>query len=105
MQQLQRIYGTLIRNSIWNVSHLYTLRKQVHDCKQGTLDVTSYFNELSQLRQEMGLCREIVKNTPNDGTQNARLEEIDRIYDFLAGLNPKFDIVCGRYLARDPFPL
>ena len=30
-----------------NASRLYTLRKQVHECKQGTLDVTSFFNKLS----------------------------------------------------------
>ena len=35
-----------------NASRLYTLRKQVHDCKQGTLDVTSYFNKLSTLARD-----------------------------------------------------
>ena len=35
-----------------NASHLYTLRKQVHDCKQRTLDVTFYFNKLSTLARD-----------------------------------------------------
>ncbi|KAA0033076.1 UBN2_3 domain-containing protein [Cucumis melo var. makuwa] len=43
-----------------NTTRLYTLRKQVHDCKQGTLDVTSYFNKLSLVCQEIDLCRETV---------------------------------------------
>ncbi|KAA0067760.1 Beta-galactosidase [Cucumis melo var. makuwa] len=43
----------------------------------------------------MDLCRETVWDTPNDGTQYARLEDADRVYDFLAGFNPKFDTVCG----------
>ncbi|KAA0060527.1 Retrovirus-related Pol polyprotein from transposon TNT 1-94 [Cucumis melo var. makuwa] len=43
----------------------------------------------------MDLCRETVWDTPNDDTQYAKLEEIDHVYDFLAGLNPKFDTVCG----------
>ncbi|KAA0031639.1 UBN2_3 domain-containing protein [Cucumis melo var. makuwa] len=63
-------------------------RKQVHDCKQGTLDIASYFNKLSLLWQEMDLCRETIWDTSNDDIQCARLE-VDRVYDFLAGLNPK----------------
>ncbi|TYK06563.1 Beta-galactosidase [Cucumis melo var. makuwa] len=86
-----------------NASWLYTLRKQVHDCKQGTLDVTSYFNKLP-LWQEMDLCRETVWDTSNDSIQYARLKEADRIYDFLTGLNPKFDIVCTRILGQRPLP-
>ncbi|KAA0063331.1 Beta-galactosidase [Cucumis melo var. makuwa] len=87
-----------------NASRLYTLRKRVHNCKQGTLDVTTYFNKLSLLWQEMHLCRETVWDTPNDCTQYAKLEEADRVYDFLAGLNPKFDNVCGRILGQRPLP-
>ncbi|TYK03453.1 Beta-galactosidase [Cucumis melo var. makuwa] len=87
-----------------NASRLYTLRKQVYNCKQGTLDVTTYFNKLSLLWQEMDLCRETVWDTPNDSTQYAKLEEADRVYDFLAGLNPKFDNVCGRILGQRPLP-
>ena len=29
--------------------------------------------------------------------QYSRIEEVDKIYVFLAGLNPKFDIVAGVY--------
>lgn len=38
----------------------------------------------------------------NDGIQYAKLEEAYCIYDFLAGLNPKFDIEC--ILERRPLP-
>ena len=50
----------------------------------------------------MSLRRETVWDTPNDGTQYVRLEEADRIYDFLANLNPKFDIVYGHILCEIP---
>ncbi|TYK00188.1 Copia protein [Cucumis melo var. makuwa] len=52
----------------------------------------------------MDLCRETVWDTPNDGTQYAKLEDADRVYDFLAGLNPKFDTVYGRILGQRPLP-
>ncbi|TYK02486.1 Beta-galactosidase [Cucumis melo var. makuwa] len=51
----------------------------------------------------MDWCREIVWDTPND-TQYAKLKEPDHIYDFLVGLNPKFDTVCGRILIKIPIP-
>ena len=50
----------------------------------------------------MNLCRKTVWDTSNDGLQYARLEEVDRVYEFLASFNPKFDIVCGRILGQRP---
>lgn len=32
-----------------NASRMYTLTKQVHECKQGNLSVTSYYNKLSMM--------------------------------------------------------
>ncbi|KAA0048807.1 Beta-galactosidase [Cucumis melo var. makuwa] len=88
-----------------NVSPLYTLRKHIHECKQGAMDVTSFFNKLSLIWQEMDLCRELVWRDPTDGLQYSRIEEVDRIYDFLVGLNPKFDVVRGHILERGPLPV
>ncbi|TYK06446.1 Beta-galactosidase [Cucumis melo var. makuwa] len=39
-----------------------------------------------------------------DDLQYSRMEEIDRIYGFLVGLNPKFDIVRGHILHQRPIP-
>ncbi|KAA0047348.1 reverse transcriptase [Cucumis melo var. makuwa] len=52
----------------------------------------------------MDLCKEIVWDTPNDNTQYAKLEEVDRVYDFLTRLNPKFDTICDRILGQRPLP-
>ncbi|TYK02416.1 reverse transcriptase [Cucumis melo var. makuwa] len=37
---------------------------------------------------EMNLCKEIVWNCPSSDIQYSRIEKVDRIYVFLAGLNP-----------------
>ncbi|KAL0554514.1 hypothetical protein IC582_008437 [Cucumis melo] len=66
--------------------------------------MTTYFKKLSLLWQEMDFCRETVWDTLNDGTQYTKLKEADRVYNFLAGLNPKFDIVCGRILRQRTLP-
>lgn len=36
--------------------------------------------------------------------QYSRIEEVDRIYDFLVGLNLKFNVVHGRILGQGPTP-
>ncbi|XP_038887212.1 uncharacterized protein LOC120077401 [Benincasa hispida] len=64
------------------------------------MDVISYFNKLSMLWQEIDLCREIVWNCAQDGAQYLKIEEADRVYVFLAGLNPKFDGVHSRILGQ-----
>ncbi|KAA0054058.1 uncharacterized protein E5676_scaffold10G00190 [Cucumis melo var. makuwa] len=71
---------------------------------EGTQDVTSYFDKFSLLWKEIDLYRETIWDTLNDGIQYARLEEVERIYDFLAVLNLKFDIVGGRILRQRPIP-
>ncbi|KAA0058395.1 Copia protein [Cucumis melo var. makuwa] len=42
---------------------------------------------------EMNLCREITWDCPCGGFQYSKIKEVDRVYDFLAGLNSKFDVV------------
>ena len=65
--------------------------------------MTSYFNKLSLLWQEMDLCKETIWNTPNDAIEYAKLEAANHIYNFLVGLNPKFDVVLVVYLNKDIF--
>lgn len=60
--------------------------------------MTSIFNKVSLIWQETVLCRVIVWNCPREDIQHFRIEEIDRIYDFLAGFNFKFDVVRGHIL-------
>ena len=52
----------------------------------------------------MDLCKELVWRDPTDGLQYSRIKEVDRIYDFLAGLNPKFDVIRGHILGQRPIP-
>ena len=50
------------------------------------------------------MFRELVHSSPSDGLQYSRIEEIDIIYDFLVGFNPKFDVVRGRILGQRSIP-
>lgn len=68
------------------------------------MDVASYFNKLSLIWQEMDLCREIVWNYPCGGVQYSKFEEVDLIYNFLVGLNSKFDLARGRIIGQKLIP-
>ncbi|KAA0062000.1 Integrase, catalytic core [Cucumis melo var. makuwa] len=50
-------------------------------------------------KQEMELCKELVWSNLSDDLQYSRIEEIDRISDFLAGLNPR-SYKCYEYLQQ-----
>ncbi|XP_038882373.1 uncharacterized protein LOC120073640 [Benincasa hispida] len=71
-----------------NGARLYALRKQVHECKQGTMDVTAYFNQLSVIWQEMDLCRDLNWSCPCG----------EVLY------YNKFDVVRSRILGTRPVP-
>ncbi|KAA0048776.1 reverse transcriptase [Cucumis melo var. makuwa] len=47
---------------------------------------------------------DLYKETIRDVIQYAKLEEVGRIYDFLAGLNPKFNTICGRIPGQRSLP-
>ncbi|XP_038880494.1 uncharacterized protein LOC120072153 [Benincasa hispida] len=81
-----------------------SMEPQVHEYKQGTMDVTSYFNKLSLLWQEIDLCREMIWNCSCGGVLHYQSEETDRVYDFLSGLNSKFDTVRSCILGTRPIP-
>ena len=36
--------------------------------------------------------------------QYSKIEKVDRVYDFLAGLNSKFDVMQRRILGKRPIP-
>ncbi|KAA0062583.1 RNA polymerase II C-terminal domain phosphatase-like 1 [Cucumis melo var. makuwa] len=84
---------------LWSQSAKMILEGQ---CKFGFLIGEVYRPPLVIPRNEMDLCREIVLNCPSDGIQHFGLEEVDRICDFLAGLNLKLDVVRGHILGRMP---
>ncbi|KAL4030907.1 hypothetical protein IC575_009161 [Cucumis melo] len=60
----------------------------------------NFFNKLSYLTRNLLMQ----KTSLGDDLQYSRMEEIDRIYGFLVGLNPKFDIVRGHILHQRPIP-
>ena len=87
-----------------NSSQIYELKTQLWQSKQGDKDVTTFYNLMVTLWQELDQCYEDDWENPNDATRFKKREENDRVYMFLAGLNQELDEVRGRILGRKPLP-
>lgn len=87
-----------------NSSQIYDLKTRLWQSKQGGQDVTTYYNLLLTLWQELDQCYEEDWENPKDAARFKKREENDRVYMFLAGLDRSLDEVRGRILARRPLP-
>lgn len=85
-----------------NSSQIYELETQLWQSKQGDKDVTTFYNIMVTLWQELDQCYEDDWENPNDATKFKKREENDRVYMFLADLNQELDEVRGRILGRKP---
>ena len=87
-----------------NYSQLFELNSQVWKMQQGDREVTSYYNEMMTLWQELDLFEEETWENPNDSARYKKKIERGRVFVFLAGLNKNLDEVRGRILGRKPLP-
>ena len=72
--------------------------------RQGNRDVTTHYNEIVTLWQELDLFYEDEWDCPTDNVRYKKREENERVYVFLAGLNQELDEVRGHILGRKPLP-
>jgi hypothetical protein len=87
-----------------NSSQIFELKTRLWKSKQNDRDLTTYYNELVTLWQELDQCYDDVWENSNDSARHKKREENDRVYMFLAGLNRNLDEVRGRVLGRKPLP-
>ncbi|XP_006589216.1 uncharacterized protein [Glycine max] len=87
-----------------NSSQIYELKTQLWQSKQGDKDVTTFYNLMVTLWQELDQYYEDDWENPNDATRFKKREENDRVYMFLAGLNQELNEVRGRILGRKSLP-
>ncbi|XP_022883696.1 uncharacterized protein LOC111400518 [Olea europaea var. sylvestris] len=87
-----------------NSSQIFDLKTRLWKSKQNDRDVTTYYNELVTLWQELDQCYDDVWENPNEAARHMKREENDRVYMFLGGLNRNLDEVMGRILGRKPLP-
>ncbi|RVW79601.1 hypothetical protein CK203_049978 [Vitis vinifera] len=69
-----------------NSSQIFDLKSKLWQSRQGDREVTTYYNQMVTLWQELDLCYEDEWDCPNDSVRHKKREENDRVYVFLAGL-------------------
>ncbi|XP_070057489.1 uncharacterized protein [Nicotiana tomentosiformis] len=86
-------------------SHRYfELNIKLWQAKQGEREVTAYYNEMVSLWQELDQCYNDKWECPADSVKTRKMEENERVYLFLAGLNQEFNEVRSRILGKNPMP-
>ncbi|GAV78794.1 UBN2_3 domain-containing protein [Cephalotus follicularis] len=87
-----------------DASQVYEIKVKTSATKQGSRTVTEYANTLQNLWQELDHYQVFEMKCLEDAATLKKIIEKDRVYDFLADLNPKFDKVRIRILGKEEIP-
>uniref|UniRef100_A0A2N9G8E4 Reverse transcriptase Ty1/copia-type domain-containing protein n=1 Tax=Fagus sylvatica TaxID=28930 RepID=A0A2N9G8E4_FAGSY len=87
-----------------DASQIYELRRKAHETRQQGKSLASYFSALQTIWQELDFLNPYDMESAKDtATLKTRIEN-ERVYDFLAGLDPGFDQIRVQVLAQNPTP-
>jgi hypothetical protein len=83
---------------------MHELRCRAHERHQNGKFLADYYGALQLIWQELDYLRPSAMTCSTDAVVQKKEIEEDRLYDFLAGLDPSLDQVRSRVLAQDPLP-
>ncbi|XP_070663555.1 uncharacterized protein [Malus domestica] len=87
-----------------DASKLYELRRQALATRQNGEPLSAYYGKLQQTWQEIDFLRPRKLKCADDiATRETEISE-ERLYDFLAGLDPHLDRVRSQVLTQTPLP-
>ncbi|KAG8373786.1 hypothetical protein BUALT_Bualt11G0061300 [Buddleja alternifolia] len=87
-----------------NTSVDFEIKGILHDLRQGDSPVTEYYNMLIRYWQQLDMLEDVTWRCSVDGRQYKQIQEKERVYRFLLGLNRDLDEVRGRILSTKPLP-
>ncbi|GFZ01178.1 hypothetical protein Acr_14g0008130 [Actinidia rufa] len=87
-----------------DAAQVYEIKVKTTVTKQGDKSVTEYANLLQNRWQELDHYRVFEMKCPEDAAILKSFIEKDRVYDFLAGLNPEFDQARIQILGKKDTP-
>ncbi|KAK9065740.1 hypothetical protein SSX86_015141 [Deinandra increscens subsp. villosa] len=82
----------------------YQLQKELCEITQGNTDIATYFTKMKTIWDELISLDTTPSCTCTALTQINKREEDQRLFQFLMGLNPAYDVVRGNILMMDPLP-
>ncbi|KAH7688654.1 Retrotransposon gag domain-containing protein [Dioscorea alata] len=106
LRTAKAIWDAVNRNysDLENASQVFEIKNKLKELRQGTMEVTEYYNELQILWQELDLHYEADWGDLDESLKFRRHLEKERLYEVLTGLNRDLDEVRSRILGRRPLP-
>ena len=83
---------------------MFYLWKKARNFLQANDYVTTYFNSLMKLWQEINLFNQLNWKDPEDANIYFQILARERIYDFLSGLNHSLDDIWGQIISTKSLP-
>lgn len=93
---------TTMYSDLGNQSQIYELNLKLSEIRQDSDTVTTYFNSLKRIWQDLDLFNTYVWKSPDDCKHYQQMVDANRVFKFLIGLNVEFDEVRGRIIGRNP---
>jgi hypothetical protein len=87
-----------------DASQIHELRCKAHETRQQGKSLASYFSAPQTIWQKLDFLNPYDMESAKDTATLKKRIENERVYDFLAGLNPRFDQIRVQVLAQDPTP-
>ena len=84
-------------------SQIFELKQQIVNTEQGSSTVTEYYDILKGFLLKLDLYQNLEMETATDIKKLKEIMEQERVFQFLVGLNPKFDQASVQFLGKEPF--
>ena len=91
-------------SNLGNSLQVYEFKTKVKHTTQGNISITSYYNMLKSLWQELDLVYDLKWSYAKDNTHYQKTVEKDHDMEFLARLNVDLDEVRVHVLGKEPLP-
>jgi len=87
-----------------DISTWYELESKIFGARQGTLSISEYYGKLKGLWIELDQYQNLKLENNKDAITLAQFVERSRMFKFLSGLNPEYDLVRAQILGKERLP-
>ncbi|GAA0159999.1 hypothetical protein LIER_16655 [Lithospermum erythrorhizon] len=92
-----------MHSDLENTSHVFEIKSQLKEIRQGNLSVTKYYSDLKKLWQEIDLYSLIDPLCTDCNAMYKKKIQKEGVYEFLTCLKNDLDEARSRVINRDPF--
>ena len=87
-----------------NISLIFDIKAKLWEVKQKQRSINDYYLEKNDLWQELDFLKDKKHHCTADAAEDHKEKEMERLFEFLAGLDKTYDEIRGRILGHQPLP-